>query len=220
MAIVIAGTMIARGALAQSAIPAPPAPPAPEAASPVDYDQKFIGFDDYGVVDPDTGAFRKVTELYEGKYKKPLAAPDFYRLVGRDDLAQEYLRRNARRNLLMGAGAVVALGSVAVSAAIAFGGQPGPCTPGDFAAFSACASRSSDQARSADMTAAVVGAGGVVLGGVLLLAGAATNPNPVDLVQMRAMADQYNQKLKQEGNLRVVPVATRDQAGLALDLRF
>jgi hypothetical protein len=222
MAIVIAGTMIARGALAQSATPAPPAPPA---APQGDFDQKFIGFDDYGVIDPDTGQFRKVTELYEGKYKKSLAPLDFYRLVGREDLAQEYQRRDARRTLLMGAGAVVALGALAASTAILFAGQPEQCTvatgfptPGDFAAFSACVSRSSDEARSAHITAAAVGAGGLVLGGVLLLAGAATDPNPVDLPQMRALADQYNQKLKT--GMRVVPFASPSEAGVALDLRF
>jgi hypothetical protein len=191
------------------------------ASSQEDYDQRFIGFDDFGVVDPDTGAFHTVTQLYEGKYKKPLAAPEFYRLVGREDLAQEYARRDTRRNALMGAGLVVLLGTAVASSAVALGGQPDPCPTGfDFAAFNACVSRQSDDGHSRMVTAAAIGVGGAIFGAVLFIAGLTTNPNPVDLVQMRMLADQYNQKLKQQVGWRVVPLSAPDRTGLAVDLRF
>src|SRR5207248_2217185 len=78
----------------------------------------YIGFDDVGTFDPRTGLLYKVTEPYEGKYKKPMAPVEFYRRIGREDLAQEYTAREIRRNELMTAGAVIGLGSLVASAII------------------------------------------------------------------------------------------------------
>ena len=198
------------------------AEPAEETSAQEEYDRRFIGFDDFGVVDPQTRLFAKITRIYEGKYKRPLEAGDFYRRIGRDDLAQEYAARSARRNTLMAAGGVVMLGSLVASGVIAANAlSSASCDPGgSFAAFDRCVSAQSSQARSGVLTAAIVGIGGVLVGGSLFGAGAATNPNPVDEPQMRELADRYNHQLKQHLGISLAPLASPRSAGLALDLRF
>jgi len=74
------------------------------------------------------------------------------------------------------------------------------------------------EARSGIVTAAVVRV--VLIGGALLLAGAGTDPHPVDASQMRELADPYNQKLKQQLEVQVLPLVSPDKAGLAVGLRF
>jgi hypothetical protein len=76
------------------------------------------------------------------------------------------------------------------------------------------------EARSGIVTAAVVRVGGALIGGALLLAGAGTDPHPVDASQMRELADRYNQKLKQQLGVQVLPLVSPDEAGLAVGLRF
>jgi len=76
------------------------------------------------------------------------------------------------------------------------------------------------EARSGIVTAAVVRVGEVLIGGALLLAGAGTDPHPVDASQMRELADRYNQKLKQQLGVQVLPLVSPDKAGLAVGLRF
>src|SRR3954468_4564124 len=169
--------LAAAGAIASGRAQSQPIEPQ---SSAEDYDDRFIGFDDYAAIDPETGVLHKFAEPYEGRYKKPLAAPDFYRLVGREDLAQEYVSRETRQRFLMGAAAIVALGSVVATAVLALESQPGPCPLGDYAAFSACSSRQADEGRSSVLTAAAIGAGGVLIAAVLGFAAASTNPHPVD----------------------------------------
>jgi hypothetical protein len=210
MVLAIAGT-IAGGVRAEPANPA---------SSQDDYDERFIGFDELGVFDPHSGALYKLTLPYQGKERKPLTEPEFYRLIGREDLADEYGARDARRKMLIGAGALVALGAVAAGAIIGIQSQPGLCTDADFAAFNACVSRHSDEAHSGMVTGVAVAAGGLLVGGALVLAGALTNPHPLDAVQMRALADGYNRQLKQKVGVRLVPLVTPDTAGVALSLSF
>jgi hypothetical protein len=186
------------------------------------YDQRFIGFNEYGVVDPDTRAFRRITEPYEGKYKKPIEGADFYRLVGRDDLAQEYTSRLERRNALMITGCAIAFTAVVATSIMAVNSLSNASCDmsGSSSAFAQCASAQSAAARSGVITAAVVGLGGLLVGGGFYLSGAATNPNPVDDSRMRELADQYNRQLRKQLEISVVPLATPDNAGVALNLRF
>jgi len=81
-------------------------------------------------------------------------------------------------------------------------------------------SDSSSRAESGLWTAAAVGLGGAFLGGALLLAGAATNPNPLDAWQMRELADGYNQRLKQRLGVSLLPVVAPETTGVALNMRF
>ena len=187
-----------------------------------EYDRHFIGFENFVAVDPKTGAVRRATEVYEGRYRKPIEGADFYRKVGREDLAQEYALRAGRQSTLRIAGGVIALSAFVASAIIVANSMSAdPCDVNSpFPDFARCASERASQARSGVTTAAIVGISGGLVGGALLIAAAVTDPNPVDASQMRELADQYNRQLKQKLGVSVVPLASPDRAGFALDLRF
>ena len=203
--------------LAGSMGPAARAEPSNPPVSQEDYDKQFIWFEQFNAIDPKTGTLYEATLAYEGKYRKPLAGADFYRRVGREDLAQQYVSREERRQALMVSGSLIALGSLVATFIIAANGaSAAPCDLGP--SFAQCVSAHSADARSSVATAAAVGIGGGLIGGALMLAGAGTHPHPVDAAQMRELADAYNQRLKQR--VSVVPLSTADKAGLALDVRF
>lgn len=192
-----------------------------EAAAREEFERRYIGFDELGAFDPRTGVIYKVTDAYEGKYKKPLAPAEFYQIVGREDLAQEFTARESRRTALMVTGAVIGLGSLAATVVIVTNAMSGQdCNPANFATFSQCAADNSSRARTGVLTAAAVGIGGLLLGGVFVLSGASINPNPVDASQMRELADGYNQRLKQQLGASLLPVITPDTAGLAFNMPF
>jgi hypothetical protein len=210
--------LVAAGSVA---VPPPARADEPPPASPQEeYDLHFIGFDDFGLVDPETGVFHKMTEAYEGKYKKPIGGADFYRTVGREDLAQEYLEREQRRNALMIAGGAVALGSLVASSIIAANGFSSSSCDVTSPSFAQCSDAEASRASTGVLAAAAVGISGLLVGGGLFLAGAATNPNPLDASRMRELADQYNRQLKQRLDVSLLPLASPDRAGLALNLRF
>ena len=202
------------GSMGPAARAEPPTPP----ISQEDYEKQFIWFEQFGAIDPRTGRVYEATMAYEGKYRKLLEGAEFYRRVGREDLAQQYVSREERRQALMATGGVIALGSLVATFMIAANrASADPCdvrSPG----FAQCVAAHSADSRSSVATAAAVGIGGGLVGGALLLAGAGTNPHPVDVAQMRELADGYNQRLKQR--VSVVPLSTADKAGLALDVRF
>jgi len=190
------------------------------AASQEDYDRHFIGFDDWSVLDLHSRSVYRVSEPYEGKDRVPLAPTDFYRKVGREDLAQEYELRENRRSALMATGTAIAVGGLTAMAVIAIAGQPGGCSQQSFADFSSCVSDQGAQARDTMITAGLVGLGGAVIGGLFCLAGSGIDPNPVGPAVMHDLAERHNQDLKRRLGLSVAPVAAPGRAGLALDLRF
>ena len=193
-----------------------------ETAAKEDFDRRYIGFDELGGFDPKTGVFYKVTDPYEGKYKKPLAPVEFYRTVGRDDLAQEYTARESRRNALMVTGWAIGLSSLVASVVIVTNAavSGGDCNTSNATAFGQCLSAQSSRTESGFLTGGAVGLGGLLLGGAIYLAGASTNPNPLDASQMRELADGYNQRLKERLGISMLPVLTPDAAGLALNMPF
>jgi hypothetical protein len=195
-----------------------PAARADEAAQPQQdsYDRRYIGFDDLAALDPKSGAVYRLTLPYEGKYKNPIAPVDFYRKVGREDLAQEYERRQSLRTALLVGGGAIALAAVIGSVIVASGSGPA-CSLGSVD-FAQCVSESASSGRDRLTTASAIGLAGIFLGGSLTLAGAFTNPQPVSAPQMRELADRYNQKLRQ--SLSVAPVLAPGGAGVAMALRF
>ena len=185
---------------------------APLAKADEQYDQHYIGFDDFAFADPDTGLVQRLTLPYEGKYKVPLEGAAFYRKVGREDLAHEYELRSRRRIGMMVLGGLVVAGGAIGSIAVA--SQSGPdCALGS-AGFGQCVVDSGNAGRARISEAAAIGIGAGLAGGALLLAGALLDPNPVSAPEMRRLADLYNQKLK------LAPVVSTSTAGLAMNLRF
>jgi len=140
-----------------------------------------------------------------------MAPVEFYRRIGREDLAQEYTAREIRRNELMTAGAVIGLGSLVASAIIVTNAlSSANCDVNNQPAFGQCLAERSSRADSGLLTASVVGLGGGLLGGALLLAGASINPNPINASQMRELADGYNHRLRQQLGMSVRPLASPD----------
>jgi len=189
---------------------------AADSAAQEEYERRSLSFDDYGVVEPKTGAFLVLTVPYQGKYKQPIGPEAFYRLVGREDLALQYHDREEGRAVLMGAGLVTLLGTAIASIAIG-SGSSAPCdvfSP----AFAQCTAAASADDDSRLKTAATIGIVGAVLGSALFVAGLAIDPQPVGAPAQRELADQYNQKLRLQLGLSVIE--KRDGAGLALSARF
>jgi hypothetical protein len=179
------------------------------------YDRQYIGFDDLWATKG--AATQRWVEPYLGKYKVPLSAPDFYRRVGRADLADDYESRAWRSGALIVAGSAVTVGAIIAGVVVASQGQSAPC---DVASpdFGQCASASASQTRSRINTASLIGVGGALAGGTLFLAGLLTGPRPVSGPEMREMADRYNQDLKAQ--LGVAAIARPDGGGMALSVQF
>lgn len=199
------------------------------------FDESFIGFDDFGSVVTDhhgnvTGTYQWSVP-YEGRYKKPLAGADFYRKLGRADLVQEYEdRQSLKTGLLVGGGAVWLATIVATVAIASSQIQSQDCGPVTSPSFGACVQRSVATHQGFDATTSLVFLGGAMLGGGLLWAGAAIDPNPVDSVGARQLADEYNRDLRQRLfpqppppdpiEVSVVPHLERDGGGVTLAFRF
>ncbi len=193
------------------------------------YEEQFIGFDDFGAVVTDHGLVTGTVQWsvpYEGKYKKPLAGVDFYRKLGRADLLQAYQDREALRTGLTVGGAVVIVAGVIATVAIGVG-QSEDCGPVTAPGFATCVDRNAHQ--GFDATAGAIALGVTLLGGGLVWAGAAIDPNPVGTVEARQLADAYNRELRQRlgaapradaVDVRLVPHLEREGAGLMLAVRF
>ncbi len=106
----------------------------------------------------------------------------FYEVVGRNDLASAYRARSIRRNVLIFSGLAAVVGGTMYGIT-----APSPVAgagPDEF----------TRQMRAQDRTQHIamgITAGGLVLFGI----GAFTNPQPVDEVEMRRLADGYNERL-------------------------
>jgi opacity protein-like surface antigen len=139
--------------------------------------QEEVGFEDYSGV---TGSGRVVEGAtpYLGQYKKPLGDEEFYRAIGRDDLAAQYEANVSRDHWVGATGVGVMLAGI--------GGGVG-------VALSNCAHTS-----EAGCSAGGVALGGFAVGIGALLIGVArrTDDNPVDLPARRQLADEHNQSLR------------------------
>jgi hypothetical protein len=161
------------------------APPVPPDAAQREYEERRVGFDLLPYVSGSDGNVTTslMTVPYQGQYKRPLIGVEFYQVVGREDLAAEYRSRSSRRNVLMGIGiGVIVGGGLYVLSA------PRPDVNSSFEEFSRQA-RARDDAVATGMA---IGLGGLGL----VTIGALTDPNPVDAVEARRLADEYNRRLK------------------------
>jgi hypothetical protein len=162
----------------------PPTAPASEAEHR--YQLEYLGFQELGV-----GHYVGVGEgphPYQGKYKRLLPLPEFYRLVGRADLADRYENRRTLGITLMAGG-----GALAIAATIVAGSK--------LTAQMDCEGRNHlaplqmqplDHCPSATPAFLVAGVGlAVAIAGAII-------PNTTNMAatEARALADQHNLRLK------------------------
>ncbi|HUJ26820.1 MAG TPA: hypothetical protein VLW85_12425 [Myxococcales bacterium] len=124
-----------------------------------------IGFDEFAGVN-ENGAVYRLSLPYLNPDHVPLAPDEFFHVVGRDDLAQQYVSRQHTR-------AALVIGGVVSILAGSLGG--------------AFAAAHEDAAGSVTYTV-----GGTTLGIGLILGGALMNADVVDAQAMHAMANAYN----------------------------
>ena len=160
-------------------------------ASQERYDREYIGFHDIAIAGP--GGVATGILPYQGKYQRQLELPEFYRLVGRADLAADYeSTQTTRWILIIGGGAAMLVGTgIALSNNTSHSScetdniindTPKDCGPDGTAGFVIAAA-----------------------GGVAALVGAFMHPTPMDPSTARELAEKHNSKLKKDLKLSAGP---------------
>jgi xanthosine utilization system XapX-like protein len=162
--------------------------------------------------------------VFRGGRSEELDAPEFFQMVGRDDLATSY----QRRHFVMIGGYAFAVAGFATAAILTIENQS-PLTE--------CQAVQGDQGQicldrhhrtlAPTVVALVAGLAGIAVGTYVV-----RHPQPIDEDDARTLADGYNQRLRGALGLRaasspprlrdvaLVPYAGRTDAGLALGGRF
>jgi hypothetical protein len=161
-------------------------------------------------------------QVYRGRVDEELDPQEFYRMVGRDDLARAYQRRQA----LMLGGYVVAGVAFGAAAVIYFRrNDPRGCDPAS-PQFDQC-SRDRILSNVPGIVAGAVGVAGGLFGTYFF-----RNPHPIDENDAKTLADAYNQRLRGQlglpvaggeplvRELAVSPVVGSASRGVALAGRF
>lgn len=188
------------------------------------YRRNRIWFRESVAVNLKTGWVTHFLHAAQGDTGVPLDGADFYRVVGRDDLAARYTRRKRlRRGMLIGGG-VAALGGVVLAS------WPSPherCLdePGNTSLDCVGLQGSPTSLNDAGDLVAVGGF-------VAFFAGLFYNPHPVSVKEAVELADAYNESLRAgranagprpgsvRGSVSLAPVATLEGVSLMLLGRF
>jgi hypothetical protein len=173
---------------------------------------------------------QKEHELHHIGLLEPLEGPAFYEKLGRPDLVEAYRNREQLKNgLKILGGVTTAVGLVLGIAAVSSIGSDCVSTPSNWC-FGPRVSKNSQ------LIGGLVGLGLVAGGTGMLVAGFVINPNPVDAVEARQLADEYNAKLKDRlgvasefaparqyrppVRISVAPMLSTSTNGIALQLSF
>jgi hypothetical protein len=159
---------------------------------------------------------------------KPYGAADFYRTVGRPDLAAWSEDRTRQRTWLIASGTIIAVAGV-VTGIVVMGTGPDTnspqCQTNDYADYTNCY----DRASKAQMTGAFILGAGLAAGGVLFVWGMNIPEMVTPAEATLKMATDYNQSLsvKNGGSapssgvkLRILPALGPGYAGLSAKLTF
>lgn len=137
-------------------------------------------------------SLRTTHVIYQGRYRKEMDEDDFFREVGRNDLAESYRNRRVARRGLIGVGIAGAIGTTVYALATAFGNDDCNVPVGDPNFGEACVEapgRALGRAGGIFMVG-LAASGGLILGAVLV------NPHPVKVDELRRLADEYNVTLR------------------------
>lgn len=196
-----------------------PVPVALEGLTPeaqVEYLEKYFTVgDEYGLAGSGHAVWlTKHHPIYQGKYRKQVAEDEFFRQVGRDDLARSYQNRKMGKIVLIGGGmATTVLGILS-----GFGTN---CAV-ESDSFESCV------ASKRNVVFATAG-----LGIALSTVGILVNTHPAPPEEIRRMADEYNDALRDRLatpppttatapslEVEVSPMVLRGGGGIAVGLRF
>ena len=220
---------------------APPQPVADDRAERLQHEKADLLFQRQAIrfgatydlsVNHGTGTLSRRWVTFQGDLDQDLPPEDFYRALGRPDLAKEYAHRHD-----LAVGGMVAFGIATVVTGVLFVksamADEQTCTPGDFATFTACVQgneKAHDDARSTYLPAAGIGVG-VMFATFLYGAWYAYHLHPITESEAKTLAEQYNQNLRHNLGLPVVkreilhdvkiaPYFTGGDGGIALGGRF
>jgi hypothetical protein len=186
--------------------------PAPGAAEAVTfgedartaYEREFIWFQDVYLTY--NYAVTRYSLAFQGRHRTPLQGSQFYRAVGRDDLATRYtIRRRIRLIGILG-GTAVTLGGFAYAY---LGREDCDAFGGD---FNACLDRNQDRF-TRGLVIGLVGAGVSAITVFI-------NPHPVSPGKARALVDEHNTALREKLGLPrdhdATPTSLRARPGVQL----
>ena len=167
---------------------------------------------------------------YRGEERLRLSPVEFYRYVGRSDLAEAYNRRKRSGVYLMVAGGLTLLAGMAVTLVPEFMTfeDPNTCPPDDpFDPFDNCYYVGPDVHELRDRQRATyrpIGLGVMTLGGVVAVIGAFRfgRANPVGEREAQELGRAHNRKLRQKYGLPVAvsPYVDASGGGLSVAGRF
>ncbi len=180
--------MVAILAAAAPASADPLAASEPDAAQQT-YDREFVGFRDISGYDGDGIAHWK-SFAYQGKYQRPLDTAEFLDAVDLPEVASQYRHAaTIKRALVLSGSALLLAGGITAVSAGTLWGVRATCTVGQDLAGS-CDT-------SALQTTTWVGVGAVAAGLALDLAGALLPQPHLEPYEMRKLADEHNQRLRE-----------------------
>ncbi len=158
-----------------------------------EYDQSYIWFEEMAAFQLTPMGARQVASWsipYQGKLKKPLEGDEFYKTIGRQDLAEEYNNRKVLRWTLMVGGIGLEMAGLIVGLT-SIGNKSDECESYDYSNPNKCSYYKSDY------TQLWIGMGVMGAGIVSFFIGMFTPAHPISAYEGRQLADQYNKKLKQ-----------------------
>lgn len=180
----------------------------------VEYLSKYFTVGDRVVVTATDGhvSLHNDHVIYQGRYRKQVDEGDFFREVGREDLAESHRNRRTARLGLFGAGVAVVLGTAVYTVASVTSSDDCKVPPGDPNFGEACV-YGPGRAVQRGIAAAFIGS---AIGGGLILGGLLVNPHPVGVDELRRLADDYNVGLRRKLATPATPSPVRDPVHLTL----
>ncbi len=203
--------------------------PESEDSALAEYDRKRVVFD--GAVQvtatgTNSAVISRSFEPHTGA-GAPLPDDEFYKYVGRDELAKEYRRRKAARQALITTGTLAALTGVVVMIALpvsAVAADDNCVSLEDPLEADACTSRADRQQKTKVRRGLGLG-GGLLAGGIVMgVIGGKIRPHTSSASEVQEMGESYNKNLRKRLGVREVAVRgsadPRGGGGVVLSGRF
>lgn len=174
-----------------------------------EYLESYVWFEDVTAVNQYGSVVAQWSNIYRGKYKKPLEGEEFYEEVGKPKLAKKYRTRQALQWTGIFVGAAAAGGGLwyalsGPSSSGVWGDGFNDCSRrysdgGEEDEFDACMNRvEAEEARIDEERELRLTTGMIIsaVGSLAMVGLAYFNPHPVDPSEAKRLADKHNRRLK------------------------